>query len=63
MLDGDTVFVLATGGESYPVDFVGNMAAKAMEEAIIVAIKAANEVKGVPSYQSYNSKKNLEMPT
>lgn len=63
MLDGDTVFVLATGDKSYPVDFVGNMAAKAMEEAIIVAIKEANEVEGAPSYKSYNSKKKLEMPT
>ncbi|TQR20551.1 P1 family peptidase [Psychrobacillus vulpis] len=52
MMDGDTVFVLATGGEVYPVDFIGNMTAKVMEEAIIAAIKAADKVDGVPSYKS-----------
>lgn len=54
MLDGDTIFVLATGSESHSVDLIGNMAAKAMEEAIIAAIKAADEVEGIPSYNSYN---------
>lgn len=52
MMDGDTVFVLATGGDIYSVDFIGNMTAKVMEEAIIAAIKAADKVDGVPSYNS-----------
>lgn len=52
MMDGDTVFAIATGGESYSVDFIGNMAAKVMEEAIISAVKSAEEVDGVPSYKS-----------
>ncbi|WP_019413344.1 P1 family peptidase [Paenisporosarcina sp. TG20] len=54
MNDGDTIFAVATGGDEFPVDFIGNMAAKAMEEAIIVAIKAADEVAGAPSYKSRN---------
>lgn len=52
MLDGDTIFALATGGETYSVDLIGNMAAKVMEEAIVAAIKAAESVNGVPSYTS-----------
>ena len=52
MLDGDTIFALATGGERHSVDLIGNVAAKAMEEAIIAAIKAAETVNGVPSYSS-----------
>ena len=56
MNDGDTIFAVATGGDAYPVDFIGNMAAKAMEEAIIVAIKAADEVAGAPSYKSRNER-------
>lgn len=55
-MDGDTVFALATGGDVYPVDFLGNMAAQVMEEAIIAAIKAAEPVEGVPSYTSFKHK-------
>jgi len=52
MLDGDTVFALATGGESYPVDLIGSLAAQVMEEAIIIAIKSADKVSGIPSFRS-----------
>ena len=52
MLDGDTVFALATGGEAYPVDLIGSLAAQVMEEAIIAAVKSADEVSGIPSFQS-----------
>lgn len=52
MLDGDTVFALATGGGSYPVDLIGSLAAQVMEEAIIVAIKSADKVSGIPSFRS-----------
>lgn len=55
-MDGDTIFALATGGEVYPVDFLGNMAAQVMEEAIIAAIKAADTVEGIPSYKSHKHK-------
>lgn len=57
MMDGDTVFSLATGGEPYPVDFIGNLSAKVMEEAIIAAIKSADEVDGIPSYRSHRNRK------
>ena len=52
MLDGDTVFALATGGGLYPVDLIGSLAAQVMEEAIIVAIKSADAVSGIPSFRS-----------
>jgi len=52
MLDGDTVFALATGGGTYPVDLIGSLAAQVMEEAIIVAIKSADKVSGIPSFRS-----------
>lgn len=55
-MDGDTIFTLATGEEVYPVDFLGNIAAQVMEEAIIAAIKAAEAVEGVPSYKSIKHK-------
>jgi L-aminopeptidase/D-esterase-like protein len=56
MMDGDTVFALATGGESYPVDLIGSLAAQVMEEAIIAAIKSADEVFGIPSFKSIQRK-------
>lgn len=56
MNDGDTVFALATGGDKYPVDLVANMAVKAMEIAIIRAIKAAEEISGIPAYKSISNK-------
>lgn len=52
MLDGDTIFALATGGKTYSVDLIANYAAKVMEEAIILAVKSAKDVPGVPSYES-----------
>lgn len=56
MLDGDTVFALATGGETYSVDLIGSLAAQVMEEAIIAAIKSAEEVAGIPSFKSIQAK-------
>ncbi|WOV88134.1 P1 family peptidase [Sporosarcina oncorhynchi] len=55
MLDGDTIFTLATKGKKYNVDLIGNIAAKVMEEAIIAAIKEADAVAGIPSYKSMNA--------
>lgn len=52
MMDGDTVFAVATGGESFPVDLIGNLAAGVMEEAILAAVKAADEIVGIPSFKS-----------
>lgn len=55
MADGDTIFALATGGETYSVDVIGNMAAKVMEEAILQAVKSAETVAEILSYQSIQS--------
>lgn len=55
MLDGDTIFVLATGGGKYSVDLIGNIAAKVMEDAILAAVKEADAIPGVPSYKSITS--------
>ena len=52
MLDGDTIFTLATGGKRYDVDLIGNLAAKVMEEAILLAVKEAESIAGIPSYKS-----------
>lgn len=52
MLDGDTIFVLGTGGKTYPVDYLGHLATSVMEEAIITGIKAANKLAEVESYKS-----------
>lgn len=56
MMDGDTVFALATGGESYSVDLIGSLAAQVMEEAILVAIKSADGIAGIPSFKSIQTK-------
>jgi L-aminopeptidase/D-esterase-like protein len=55
MFDGDTIFAVATGGNTYSVDLISNMAAKVMEKAILKAIKSAEEVSGIPSFQSIKS--------
>lgn len=52
MFDGDTVFVLGTGTKTYPVDYLGALAAEAMEEAIIRAVKEAEKVGNIESYSS-----------
>lgn len=51
MQDGDTIFVLATGGKRVTTDLIGTMAAKAMEQAIVSAIKHAEGIPGIPAYQ------------
>lgn len=51
MLDGDTVFAVGTGTERFPVDLIANVAAEAMEIAIIRAIKEADSVEGAPAYK------------
>ncbi len=52
MLDGDTIFVLGTGTRAYPVDYIGHLATKVMEEAILTGIKAAKKLADVESYSS-----------
>src|SRR5699024_4217629 len=52
-LDGDTVFALATGGHTHSLDYIASYAVKVMEKAIINAIKSAESIEGVLSYQSF----------
>ena len=51
MLDGDTIFTMATGGHKVSVDLLGTMAAKAMELAILNAIYSAESAANIPAYR------------
>lgn len=55
MLDGDTIFALATGQRAADVNIVGAFAAQAVAEAILNAVKAAEAAGGLPSHSSYQS--------
>lgn len=52
MFDGDTIFVLGTGEKQYPLDYLGQLAIEAMEQAIIRAVKDAKPLANVESYES-----------
>jgi len=54
MLDGDTLFALATGKKKCDVNTVGAFAAEMVAEAILNAVKNAEPVEGFPSYRSNN---------
>lgn len=49
--DGDTIFALATGKSSKPVNvtLIGALAAEAMAEAVVRAVRAARGLAGLPS--------------
>jgi L-aminopeptidase/D-esterase-like protein len=49
MLDGDTIFALATGGKRADVSIVGAYAAEALAQAIVRAVQAAGPAGGLPS--------------
>jgi L-aminopeptidase/D-esterase-like protein len=49
MLDGDTIFALATGGKRADVSSVGAYAAEALAQAIVRAVQAAGPAGGLPS--------------
>jgi L-aminopeptidase/D-esterase-like protein len=49
MLDGDTIFALATGLKKADVSTVGAFAAEVMAEAIVRAVQAARPAGGLPS--------------
>lgn len=57
MLDGDTIFTLATGQRSADVNIVGAFAAQMVASAVINAIKSAESAGGLPAYTSYNQEK------
>ena len=48
MLDGDTVFALATGGKGVDVSTVGAFAADALSQAILRAVRMAAPAGGLP---------------
>ncbi|MBG9693404.1 peptidase S58 [Lysinibacillus sphaericus] len=52
MLDGDTIFVLGTGDKTFALDYLGHLATKVMEEAILAGIQAADKLAGMESYTS-----------
>jgi L-aminopeptidase/D-esterase-like protein len=49
MLDGDTIFALATGEEQADVNIVGAFAAEVVGQAILRAVRAAQPVAGLPA--------------
>ncbi len=49
MLDGDTVFALATGQRKADVSSVGAYAAEALAQAILRAVRAAKPAGGLPA--------------
>jgi L-aminopeptidase/D-esterase-like protein len=49
MLDGDTVFALATGQRKADVSIVGAFAAEALAQAIVRAVRAAKAAGGLPA--------------
>lgn len=52
MLDGDTIFALATGQKRADVSTVGAYAAEVLSQAIVRAVKAAQPAGGLPSMNS-----------
>jgi len=55
MLDGDTLFALATGEKKADVNLVGAYAAEMVKEAILQAVRTAEPVEGFPAAQSYSA--------
>jgi len=53
MLDGDTLFALATGGHKADVNIIGAYAAEAMARAIVRAVLAAQPAGGLPAVSSF----------
>jgi L-aminopeptidase/D-esterase-like protein len=49
MLDGDTIFAIATGEHSADVNIVGAYAAEVFAQAILRAVRAAKPIAGIPA--------------
>ena len=56
MLDGDTIFVMATGIKKADVNVIGAYAAEVTAMAIVNAIKFAKPAAGLPSFSSLDNK-------
>lgn len=50
MVDGDTIFTMATGEISADVNVIGLLAARVIETAVIRGVKHANSLHGIKSY-------------
>ena len=50
--DGDTIYVMASGTakEDYPLDLIGLVATRALEDAICGGCRAADGILGLPAY-------------
>ncbi|SHH47958.1 P1 family peptidase [Tepidibacter thalassicus] len=53
MLDGDTIFTLATGEIEADVNVVGTLAVQVMEKSIINGVKNAQSVLDIPCYKDF----------
>ncbi len=51
MYDGDTVFAMSTGDVQADLSVVGFLAARAMEQAVMAAVKNASAFCGLPCYE------------
>ena len=51
IFDGDTIFTMATGKVEADINVVGFLAARAMEKAVVNAIKSANSAYGFKAYR------------
>lgn len=51
MLDGDTIFALSTGNVTADLNAVGLLAAQAMADAVLSAVKNAATLHGVPAWR------------
>jgi L-aminopeptidase/D-esterase-like protein len=51
MVDGDTLFAVATGEVEVSVDLVGAIAAEVLAEAVLAAIRSAEGLEGIPAYR------------
>lgn len=49
MMDGDTIFALATGKKSVDVNIIGAYAAEAFSRSVIKAVRLAGTVNGIPA--------------
>jgi L-aminopeptidase/D-esterase-like protein len=53
MLDGDTIFAVATGGADVPVDVVGALSADVLAEAVVRAVTRAESAAGLPACRDF----------
>lgn len=60
LLDGDTIFALATGEKKADVTIVGAFAAEVFAQAIVQAVRQAKPIAGIPAISSLNGKIGLE---